>query len=648
MPILKMKTGFRQKLASLRSELHTNPKSSLLILLGIFLLIFALFWFFHTPNHKFEVLCDSLFEDELSEDGLSLHYTLSNPEAYGIDDVNPGLSPYDKTKSLSDYHKLQSTLEELKNINRNSLSLTNRRTYDILLSYMEKEKEAYEYLYYDEPLSPTSGMQNQLPVLLAEYSLKDKSDIENYLLLLQSVPSYFEGLMAFEEEKAAEGLFMSTDACRETIQQCNVIITEQELAAGTHFLQTSYAERLQCLVDESVITQGEMDAYIRANTEILMHDLLPSYKSLAHSLTSLLGSGTNENGLCYYPEGREYYELLVARQTGSNKSMDDLMSEIKTSFMADYSAFIEIAPIAQSSKGASVFSLSEPDKMLANLEDCILSDFPSYPGVNENNMPSYEIKKVSASMEDYLSPAFYLTPPLDNISENVIYINYGTSPENLELYTTLAHEGYPGHLYQSVYSTLALEEQNAHPIRHLLHFGGYIEGYATYAELYSYDYATAFGNADYCELICLNRKLHLALYSMLDISIHYYGATYEDAHETMSAFGIEDKKITREIYDYIVNSPGNYLKYYVGYLEIMECRELARVKWKDNYSDYRFHEFLLDFGPADFETIQDAIREYNVPAASEETTSPSQASQYDWFQDGQHQVQGIPPRRQWT
>ena len=257
-------------------------------------------------------------------------------------------------------------------------------------------------------------------------------------------------------------------------------------------------------------------------------------------------------------------------------------------------------------------------------------------------------------MEDYLSPAFYLTPPIDNVSENIIYINYGHSPENMDLYTTLAHEGYPGHLYQSVYSTLALDEQNAHPIRHLMHFGGYVEGYATYAELYSYDYAKDFGDENYCELAKLNRRLHLALYSMLDISIHYYGTTYEEAHHILCTFGIEDEQTTREIYDYIVNSPGNYLQYYVGYLEIMECRELARVKWKENYSDLNFHEFFLEFGPADFETIKDAIREYEAPRVPQElslsakATFPSRFLQYGWCPNDAHQVQGIPPHRRWT
>ncbi len=633
--------------------------SILLIGIGLLLLLLALFFFFNTPNRHFEKLCDSVFEEELSADGLSLHYTLAFPDAYGISAETTTLSPYDKTQSLADYQALLSLLEELNAIDSKSLNTTNRRTYDILTAYMEREVASYTYLYYDEPLSPTSGMQNQLPILLAEYAFRNEEDVINYLSLLRSVPTYFSSLAVFEKEKSAEGLFMSADACHETILQCNEIISEEALSEGNHFLQTSFVERIQTLVNDNILSSSQANAYIAENNEILKSHILPAYKSLAHILTSLTNSGSNENGLYYYPEGRDYYKILIERQTGSSKSPEEMMSSIKTAFTADYSSFTTLAGHMDFDNNITVFSISEPDKMLHNLEGRIQEDFPFYPNADPENTPSYEIKKVSDSMEDYLSPAFYLTPPIDDVTENVIYINYGHSPDNLDLYTTLAHEGYPGHLYQSVFSTLALEEQNAHPIRHLMHFGGYVEGYATYAELYSYKYTKDFGDDDYCELVCLNRKLHLALYSMLDISIHYYGTTYEEAHNILCSFGIEDEKTTREIYDYIVNSPGNYLQYYVGYLEIMECRELAKVKWKDNYSDLYFHEFILNFGPADFDTIKDAIREYEVPNATTKVSISANADidastslllslQYDLFLNDVHQVKGIPPRRLWT
>ena len=54
-------------------------------------------------------------------------------------------------------------------------------------------------------------------------------------------------------------------------------------------------------------------------------------------------------------------------------------------------------------------------------------------------------------MEAHLSPAFYMIPALDDTEENVIYVNQAQMGNKLTLYTTLAHEGYPGHLYQTVY-----------------------------------------------------------------------------------------------------------------------------------------------------------------------------------------------------
>ncbi|MFR5970913.1 MAG: DUF885 family protein [Clostridium sp.] len=50
-----------------------------------------------------------------------------------------------------------------------------------------------------------------------------------------------------------------------------------------------------------------------------------------------------------------------------------------------------------------------------------------------------------------LSPAFYLTPPIDEPAANVIYINHAAKYRHQNLHATLAHEGYPGHLFQNCY-----------------------------------------------------------------------------------------------------------------------------------------------------------------------------------------------------
>lgn len=83
-----------------------------------------------------------------------------------------------------------------------------------------------------------------------------------------------------------------------------------------------------------------------------------------------------------------------------------------------------------------------------------------------------------------MNPAFYMIPPVDVTDSNVIYLNNSQITDNLTLFTTLAHEGYPGHLYQQS----AFSATKPDPLRQTMNFLGYVEGWATYAENMSYEW----------------------------------------------------------------------------------------------------------------------------------------------------------------
>ena len=76
----------------------------------------------------------------------------------------------------------------------------------------------------------------------------------------------------------------------------------------------------------------------------------------------------------------------------------------------------------------------------------------------------------------------------------------------------------------------------------------------------------------------------------------------------LSSFGITSPVSTSAIYKYIVEEPTNYLKYYLGYLEILDLQEEARNLWGANYEIYDFHKFMLDYGPADFATLREQMQ----------------------------------------
>ena len=244
-------------------------------------------------------------------------------------------------------------------------------------------------------------------------------------------------------------------------------------------------------------------------------------------------------------------------------------------------------------------------------------DFPSVSATFDAPSLLATVKDVSPSLEKFTAPAYYLVPPIDDNSQNSIYINQSMAPAGLELYTTLAHEGYPGHLYQTTYYQLYRDANNLPYLRSTLNYGGYVEGWALYVELLSYDYASNLlvedtGKEDYRLLFDIykqERSASLALLSLLDVGIHYYDLDYSRVTELLNAHGISDPDAIREIYEYIIEEPCNYPKYYWGNLEILALKDLAKQEMGTNYSDYAFHQFFLESGPSDFTSLAERLKE---------------------------------------
>lgn len=459
-------------------------------------------------------------------------------------------------------------------------------------------------------------MQTQLPILLAEYTFRGKRDVEDYLALLDQTDEYFASLLVYEQEKSGAGLLMPAASLKSVRKQCDTIVTKQSLEEGTHFLQTTFEERLQPLLAEGSITEAEMQKYLSANNRLLKTVVLPAYVALGDGLLLLEDESLSLTGLGASPEGKEYYEALLVSETGSCRPVAEIQELLTAQFTTEYEAIrslLDSHPAAARRYGdndAVSFPCTGAARMLADLQERMKGSFPAISG----ETVSVTVKPVSESLESYTAPAFYLTAPLDDTASNVIYINTQKTLTDLELYTTLAHEGYPGHLYQTVYRNRRSLDQGERPAKELIWYGGYLEGWAVYVEFLSYDYAAALlresGLEEDAVLVQIekhNRSLQLCLYSLLDIMIHYENASFNKIAKVLENFGITDSSSATAIYTYIAQEPCNYLKYYLGYLEILSLQEEARTLWGDSYTDYDFHCFYLDSGPADFLSLREQL-----------------------------------------
>lgn len=169
----------------------------------------------------FDNFLNELFQSEVTSNSINLHYTLSDPKAFGIEDYDVTLGDLSSDSLAENYATIENTLAQLKTYDYTSLSGNQQLTYDILSDYLQKELSVSNLDYYDEILKPSTGTQAQLPILYEEYEFRTVSDIEDYLDLIAQTDSYFDKIIAYEKEKADAGLFMSDYACSTIISQCD-------------------------------------------------------------------------------------------------------------------------------------------------------------------------------------------------------------------------------------------------------------------------------------------------------------------------------------------------------------------------------------------------------------------------------------------
>ena len=567
-------------------------------------------------NLAFEKFTNELFCQETASNTVNLHYTLRNPEEFGIREapVTFGTFETDENRKLASVENIRRAMEEF---DPEQLSVTNRLTFDVLDYYMDRLKENAEFTLYEEPLGLVSGIHTQLPVLLSEYQFYDREDVDIYLELMKMTPEYFQSLIAFEQAKSDAGLFMSDAAAMQVVEQCKVFMNMGE----SNYLITTFVDRIGQVRG---LSEKEKSIYIQRNALMLTSYVLPAYSKLSAALQSLMGTGVNDQGLCYFPEGKEYYEQVVKVSTGSERSVSEMKDLTKRQIVEDLEAMERVLGITQDDrmkhvvgKGsdtqeegnvsqeaaalignpeeaheAAAMDTANPISILNGLKKEIAKTFPTAPDT------TVSVKYVPEALQGNLSPAFYMIPAIDSYEENVIYVNQAHMGNPLTLFTTLAHEGFPGHLYQNVYYA----GTDPDPVRSMFNTGGYVEGWATYAEMCSYYLAPI--TKEQATILQKNSSIILGLYTLADIGIHYDGWSRVDTLAFFSNYGIQDVNTVNRIYDLVLGSPGNYAKYYIGYVEFLELKKDYAAEKGTDFSQKKFHKDVLMTGPAPFELVE--------------------------------------------
>lgn len=538
------------------------------------------------------------FEESVTADTLTLHYTLAHPEDYGIEAPEVTWGDLDNSEEArqEEQKELEETLQELKEFRYKQLTEEQQLTYDVLLQYLETQLEFYEYYDLYEPFAYTSGLQANVPITLAEYKFYDEGDVQDYLQLLEQLPEVFAVYLEFERNKSDKGLFMAENCAEEVIRQCSDYIADPE----NNVLIDTFNDRIDSMEG---ITEAQAKAYKQANHEAVMQYVIPAYQSVIEVFEELKDTGKNELGLKYLENGEAYYCYLLKSTVGTDKtpqeiiqlldrSIDDYMSDLYEAAMADPSGYMQYIE-----DYGSLYEEQDPQETIRYFETAMAERFPQIPSIE------FSVTPVHKSLESSVSPAFYMIPTLDEYERNSIYINEG-SDSTSALWSTLAHEGIPGHMYQNVYYLA----QDPYPIRTLLNFKGYSEGWATYVEQMSFDYYD-YDEAVYAVLERCNAQLSLLIYARIEIGVNYEGWTLEDTQAYLEDMGL-DAETAQVIMDYVIAEPVNYQMYCVGWLEFEELRSQAQAELGEDFVELDFHKTVLDAGPCQFSILKKCVEDY--------------------------------------
>lgn len=549
-------------------------------------------------QERFDKFTDEIFEKALANDTLSLHYLISNPKKMGIEVKNITLGDFYKGESdfQKNYKDGQEEFSKLKSFNYELLTTDQQFTYDLIYFKDSYGLESFKYPYFYEPFAQISGIQVNLPITLSEYVFYNKSDVDIYLELMSQVPDYFDQCLNYENDKIKKGMFMSDNSANEVIKQCNEFIKYPE----KNLLIETFDDRIDKLEG---LSASEAATYKKKNKELVMQCIIPTYQKTISAFSKYRGTGTNDLGICYFENGKEYFKHIFATKVGTSMTVDEaitlLDSELEASMkeLTSY-AMKHYADISDYTKNyENLYKDVDANETILIFEDKFKDRFPALPEIN------FTVSPVHDSLVEIASPAFYMLSPIDAYEQNVIHTNMESDGAG-SLWSTLAHEGFPGHMLQHVYFLSTKPSK----IRTAMSFSGYSEGWASYVQTMSFDYYD-FPNEAYAVMEKTDEVLNLLVSTRVDIGVNYEGWTVEDTKNYLNKNGLNGS-VAEKLLNYVAAEPGNYCEYCIGWLQIKNLREHAEGELGEKFSEKNFHKVILEAGPCDFDSLEKKVDKY--------------------------------------
>lgn len=550
---------------------------------------------------KFDNFLNEEFKSTMKESYFNTHIFLENPEKYGINkDKIPlqidTLISDDKIKEIRT--ETEKSAEKFYEFDRDLLTDEQKDNYDIYKYMLDINVDSnYEKYDYISPVFKSmSGMHTQLPILFADITIRNEDDIKDIITVMKSTRTYINSLLDYTKKQEEKGtLMVDIDS---VVNYCEDIIKNKE--------NSSVLTGLNGSIDELKLDANKTNAYKKQVKDAFNSSFIPAYEDIVKVMKKLDPKKNNTLGLSNLKDGKSYYEILFHEASGSDKTIlevqKDLESLLKTSLLTVQETMSNNKDALKLLEKYSKTKYTDFNQIMKDLNNSISKDFPSVGKID------YQIEPIGKELASSGIAAYFNLPAIDGTTPKQIRVNTNKNTLDisaLETFMTVAHEGLPGHMYQTAYAYKNLSSPWRNAIAHLT---SYQEGYATYVELYSLKYLPDVPK-DVATIVQNSTVFQNCIIALVDIGIHHEGWTVEQTKEFLNGYGLGAIDVN-SLYKQIQANPASFLPYYVGYMEIAELKTQAQNKLKDKFNDLDFHSAILKSGSAPFSIVERNVNDY--------------------------------------
>lgn len=540
-------------------------------------------------DEEFEKFLDQYVIDVCENDYSNAHHYFEDPEAYGIDVSKADITLGTFVATDKDKEFTNSILTKLKEWDPESLNDTNSEIYRQLewMYTIESDSNAARYDYVAPIWSEMSGVQSNLTDFFSEYQLFTKDDVEPLIKLINDTPRYVQEALDYSKEQANRGMLrLDLDT---VVTYCENILSSQD--------DSPITKELDDEVDGLLLEKSEGEEIKEKIHKALADSLFPSYQTIVDGLKALEDDILPIEGMAKYSSGKDYYTLLLRHYTGTSQTPQEIYSNVYAAMndaSAEYRQIVKKNSKAAEDADDPKTKFKEVSEIMPFLEEKYASKFPTVETMN------YEVKPLTNEQSKNGVVAYFVVPPIDSERTYEIRYNerdYGGDPSALSLYSTFAHEGIPGHMYQTQYE----KEHFTQTAQYFLSSMGMQEGYAVYSAFQSYDWTGI--DSDVLTINRLSELYSNYMVLIMDLQINYEGMSLDEFNEKWG--GSFDS-----LYYQLAENPGVFFAYHYGYYMINKMYTDAKDTLGSRFNEVEFNNALLKAGNVAFDIVKENIDEY--------------------------------------